>query len=181
MRGGCVSTINFEVTSPQPITINILDTLDPVCQSTFDGRIEVEGQGGRGVLTYNWSNGITADSGILAGIDTGTYCVTVVDANNCQATFCHTLSPQEVITTSLAVSTIPCNGGTACITVNATGGSNAYAYDWTGPSTPAPVESPVQLIFVTSTGLITVFKDGGSVTVALAIAVQEFASVTVTQ
>jgi gliding motility-associated-like protein len=156
---GCVTTLNFDITTPQPLILNVIDTLNPVCQSTFDGRIEVEGQGGTGLLTYSWSNGVvTADSGILSGIDTGLYCVTVVDDNNCSAVFCHTLRPQQVLSTSLAVSAIPCNGGTACITVNAVGGSNAYAYDWSGPVAPTPFSTgnDVSCGFPASTSLYTV-------------------------
>ena len=163
-EGGCVTTLNFDITTPQPLTINVLDTLDPVCQSTLDGRIEVEGQGGTGLLTYNWSTGISADSGVLAGIDTGFYCVTVVDENNCSAVFCHTLNPQQILTTSLAVTSIPCNGGTACITVNAAGGSNAYAYDWSGPVAPTPFSTgnDVSCGFPAATGLYTVLVTDSS-------------------
>ena len=109
---GCVSVITFNVPTPDSLTIVVIDTINPLCPSSSDGRIEVEGLGGTGLITYVWSNGIAADSGILAGIDTGLYCVTVVDENNCSNSICFNLNAQQVLTTSPVISTpITCNNG----------------------------------------------------------------------
>jgi gliding motility-associated-like protein len=131
-NNGCQSQITFNIPTPDPLTIAIIDTTHPVCQNDT-GRIEVEGQGGTGLYTYIWSNGTTTATGILSGIDTGFYCVTIVDVNSCTNTFCINLDAQQVLTTAIDISTsIPCNGGTACIVVNATGGSGLYTYSWSG-------------------------------------------------
>ena len=131
-NNGCISVITFNIPTPDLLTISIIDTTHPICQ-TDTGRIEVEGQGGTGVYNYAWSNGQNGPSGILTGIDTGFYCVTVTDQNSCEAIFCINLDAQQVITTAAVVSdSIDCNGGTACIAVNAAGGGGTYSYSWTG-------------------------------------------------
>ena len=156
-NNGCQSQITFNIPTPDPLTIAIIDTTHPVCQNDT-GRIEIEGQGGTGLITYIWSNGTTTSTGILSGIDTGFYCVTVVDDNNCTNTLCINLDAQQVLTTAIDIaSPILCNGGTACIGVNATGGSGSYTYSWSGGGiTPFTTGSDTACNFPADAGAYTV-------------------------
>ena len=51
---------------------------------------------GTSPYTYLWSNGVFNNTPILTIIDTGTYCVTLTDANGCIATECFNVSLQDI-------------------------------------------------------------------------------------
>ena len=81
--------------------------------------------------TYVWNTGeITPTIDSLA---VGTYCVTVVDANNCSATGCTTVGSNANTTCSISVTSTDvtcglCTDGTASASVS--GGTPPYTYLW---------------------------------------------------
>jgi hypothetical protein len=85
-------------------------------------------------FTYLWSNGATTQA--QSGRPAGPYSVVVTDAIGCQASSTFVINQPLALT--LATSTVDeqtfggCNGSA---TVNATGGTGAYTYAWTGGQT----------------------------------------------
>lgn len=77
---GCKVTSNTYINQPDPISI-----LTEIHPSTHqDGQLYVEGQGGTAPYTYLWSDGSTHQRKF--GLSTGSYPVTVTDANGCEYT-----------------------------------------------------------------------------------------------
>ena len=109
------------------------------CNGTCDGSVSASATGGLSPYNYQWSNGTSI------GLCTGTYAVTVTDANNCTDTVSITVpEPQPVIATVSNDTTI-CAGDAAVISAAATGGSGApYFFFWdnslpgNGPHTVSP-------------------------------------------
>ncbi len=137
---GCFNVFSFDIVTPLPLTINLLDSVNPTCQNTTDGSIEVEATGGTGLYIYTWSNGFSDTSGIISNIDTGLYTVTVTDANSCILTRDILLTPTRIVTTNATItSPAVCFEDSATITVNASVDSfgttvpAALNYVWTGP------------------------------------------------
>ena len=83
----CEVNLSFEILQPDPIVI----AAEPVHVSAYglaDGAIEVTVTGGTGAYTWSWTgpDGFTASTHDIDGLSAGVYELTVVDANDCQAT-----------------------------------------------------------------------------------------------
>ncbi|MBI2968122.1 MAG: hypothetical protein HYY40_09960 [Bacteroidetes bacterium] len=76
------------VTEPPAISVNAVVT-DANSPGNNDGAIDITVTGGTGSYTYLWSNSeVTED---ISGISSGTYTVTVTDANSCTALYTDTV------------------------------------------------------------------------------------------
>src|SRR6185369_7101181 len=100
------------------------------------GAIALNAAGGTGTLTYAWTGpgGFTASSANIAALASGSYHITITDANGC------TLDQDIVVgqaNNTLAinpnVTDAGCTAPTGVITLNATGGVAPLTYAWTGP------------------------------------------------
>lgn len=78
---GCTAT--DEVTLTEPATLSLLlSGTDASCDQT-DGSVSASVSGGTAPYTYLWSNGATTVS--ISALDSGTYTLTVIDAQGCTA------------------------------------------------------------------------------------------------
>jgi len=80
---GCTVIVSEEVTQPQPLALTASVT-HCGCAAGTDGSIDLSVSGGTSPYTYSWSNAATTQD--LTGLPTGTYTVTVTDANGCTKT-----------------------------------------------------------------------------------------------
>jgi len=88
---GCSKTESFEITSPDPLLIN-LDVQHP---NEFTlGSVEVEVTGGTPSYSYAWSNGMSTED--LYDFGAGVYQLTVTDANGCTTSKLALLHQQSV-------------------------------------------------------------------------------------
>ncbi len=109
--------------------------------TTNDGTATANVTGGTPPYSYSWSPGGQTTS-TITGLDSGTYTVTVTDANGCIATGSTVVNPGTCLNLSVVANNtvVSCNGlsdGTATATV--TGGSSAanISYLWSnGQTTP---------------------------------------------
>ena len=71
------------LTDPRPLSLIEItaDSKEPTCNGGNNGRRSVLAIGGRGVLTYRWSNGETGNT--ASRLNAGTYRVTVTDEGGC--------------------------------------------------------------------------------------------------
>lgn len=127
---GCTSTTIAIVGTPDPISLNA---------STTSNSIDLDVSGGTSPYSYSWSNGATSQD--LAGLSAGTYCVTVVDDNDCSRTQCFTVqgggNASPLLVNGVITNTgcgLPCTGS---IFLNITGssGTSGYSYLWSSGST----------------------------------------------
>ncbi len=79
-NNGC--TKQFSATVSQPSSITITGTVSNATAGT-NGSVSLSVNGGISPYGYTWSNGNTSAN--LSGVGPGTYTVSVVDGNNCQA------------------------------------------------------------------------------------------------
>ena len=126
---GCTATASVMITEPDALEITLTPE-DASCAGLADGSIQAFGNGGNGALTYTWSN---AGSGTQqTNLQAGNYCVTVQDANGCQAVACADVgAPTSIIVDSVSTVAVLCNGDdTGRATVYASGGAGNYTYLW---------------------------------------------------
>lgn len=109
---------------------------DPTCLNASDGSVRVQILGGIQPYTYLWSTGSNQED--INGLTSGTYCLTVTDANGCVSDTCFILNPLPAITITADVLRLPaCSGANdGAIDVSVQGGTAPYNYFWShGPAT----------------------------------------------
>ncbi len=149
---GCVSAKSFVLTDPAVVVATITGSTNVTCNGEIDGTATASGSGGTGTFTYMWSSG---DSIAMASdLDTGTYMVTITDANGCEdsATVLITQPAILSLTTNSTDATCGNSDGSAIVVV--TGGTTLYTYLWNDPamqtnSTAAFLPSGSYMVIVT--------------------------------
>jgi gliding motility-associated-like protein len=117
------------------------------CYGEQSGSAEAVVNGGTPPYSFVWNTSPVQNSAQLSGVGTGSYTVTVVDAQGNTASASVTITgPSEPLVATISTFTnVLCNtASTGTATVSATGGSSPYSYQWN--------TSPVQT-GATATGL----------------------------
>ncbi len=145
----CTNEVVFPVvdnTDPPFLTIGTAGSLS--CQDTM--ALVAEGDTGPG-YTYEWSTGAT--SNFLTIQEPGEYCVTVTAPSGCASEDCFTVDENTADPLAVTIEgnlVLPCDGSSnTLLTVNVTGGTPPYEYDWW-------VGETTQDIIVDEPGLYTV-------------------------
>ncbi len=136
-NGGCTATSSVTITQPTAIVIGISLT-NPTCGSS-NGSLTASASGGTPQYSYSWSNGATTAS--ISGLASGTYSVTVTDANGCTKMTSQAITaPTAPVVTISAQTNVSCFGGNnGTATVSVTGGTQPYTYNWGGGRTTAAI------------------------------------------
>jgi gliding motility-associated-like protein len=132
----CTATTSANVTQPAATIGLSTSTIAVSCFSGNNGSINLTVTGGTPNYTYLWSNGFTGQD--PSALITGTYTVTVTDANSCTATTSATVTQNAIITATFFPVNGTCNASNGSVTVVAGGGVPGYTYLWnTGSSSQA--------------------------------------------
>ncbi len=109
-------------------SVNRFTVTDVLCFGTSTGAIDIDVIGGVAPYTYLWSNGAVSQN--ISFLAAGGYSVTITDKNNATSSANFTvLEPDAIALTSATVtSPILCFGGSATVTILATGGSAPLSY-----------------------------------------------------
>jgi gliding motility-associated-like protein len=133
---GCASAaVTITIIQPQVgLTVTTTQT-NVLCFGNSTGAINTTPSGGTAPYTYSWSNGATTQN--LTAIPSGSYTVTVTDANGCTATATAVITqPAAALAATTTQVMIACFGGnTGSVNMTPTGGTAPYTYVWTGGST----------------------------------------------
>jgi len=99
------------------------------CYGGSNGSINITVSNSTTPNTYVWNNGASAED--VSNLTSGSYTVTVIDANFCSATKSFTLTqPSSAVTVvSGVVANANCNTG-GSISISAGGGTSPYTYNW---------------------------------------------------
>lgn len=105
------------------------------CFNGSNGSIALSVAGGSPDYTYVWSNGETTQD--LAGLEPGTYIVTVTDLNNCTASLDISITgPLQVIFVTESIDLVNCPGeSNGSVNITPTGGTTPYSFSWSDGST----------------------------------------------
>ncbi|PCH98242.1 MAG: hypothetical protein COB85_01910 [Bacteroidetes bacterium] len=129
---GCINVGTVILIDPPALILSMSKT-DETCGGDCDGTVSADVTGGTTPYTYNWDTTPVQTDSVAAGLCAGTYCVTVTDANGCQATGCLDVFAPPILTTGADSTDVLCNGdstGTAIATP--VGGTGAYTFQWDG-------------------------------------------------
>ncbi|MDX2250627.1 MAG: PKD domain-containing protein [Bacteroidia bacterium] len=107
------------------------------CNGDSTGQASAIATGGQGILAYEWSTNPVQTTAVATGLPAGSYNVTVVDENGCEATSSVTVSEPTALDAVLdSVSNALCAGdANGSISVTVSGGTAPYSYLWSNGST----------------------------------------------
>ncbi|MFK7799678.1 MAG: T9SS type B sorting domain-containing protein [Aureispira sp.] len=132
---GCQVVKTYITTNPTLVTITIDSTNDVRCPGNQDGNILVSTTGNSFFHTYRWNSGLTTLN--LINVAGGTYILTVTDTRDGCTYVSDTVVIQEPDSLQIPPANIvpaTCLDSTrdGSITVNPTGGTMPYRYNWVG-------------------------------------------------
>jgi gliding motility-associated-like protein len=129
---GCAATADTNITEPPALQAFISSFNATSCANNCDGNSIITAFGGTPNNDYNYSwNTIpeqtTANANNLCA---GNYICFVTDANGCITNDTVTISSPSSITLTTSTTPTDCIGNTGTATVNPTGGTPGYTYNW---------------------------------------------------
>lgn len=131
-NNGCITSDSILITQPQePLTLNKTIT-NISCNGDDDGTATVVANGGTPNYTYLWGTTPTQNGSSATNLSSGSYLVTVTDANGCQVLDEVNISEPDPLTINLVEQNdVSCFGGSnGMLQVNTTGGVAPYSYSW---------------------------------------------------
>ena len=124
----CSKTTSVVVTEPALVVLS-MSSVAVKCKNGNDGSATVNVTGGTAGYSYLWSTGLITPT--INNLVTGTYSVTVTDANNCAKNSTITVTePTELMISGSSVAVKCKNGNDGNATITATGGTAPYSYLW---------------------------------------------------
>jgi gliding motility-associated-like protein len=158
---GCELTEDFVLAEPEQVTIELVGSIDVLCNGSSTGEITVDAAGGCSPYTYTWSHNSNLNSPIAQNLESGDYSVSVRDANNCQSagSLLITVNPPInplVLTLDNKSNYDPFGYGVSCpdatdgwILATAASGTEPYVYNWQLVSTGATVGTSEDIADIT--------------------------------
>ena len=124
----CVFTKTTEVNALENVAVNVAMVSPIVCHNFSTGILMAQTTSGYSPFQYQWSNG---DNQQVAGaLATGNYEVTVIDANQCEATASYFLPNPEPILLTIQAPDYVCRGLPVELQGNVTGAQGHYNINW---------------------------------------------------
>ena len=145
----CTATNGYVVT--QPTALNLSGSATAVnCFGGTNGSVNITVSGGTTNYSFLWSNGAVTED--LSSVATGTYTVTVTDANNCTISNSYTVTQPTALTVSVSTTSGSCNLANGSASAVVSGGTPTYSYLW---NTGAVTSSISNLLSGTYTVTVT--------------------------
>ncbi len=134
LNNGCTASDDAVVTEIAEITL-FISGIDVTCNGGNDGSINLTVTGGQSPYSFDWNDDSLDGMEDPSGLAAGNYCVTVTDDAACMETICIDILEPAQISLSATLTHISCFGiCDGSITLDASGGTSPYTFDWIGPN-----------------------------------------------
>lgn len=127
---GCIRDTIIEITEPPLLILDSIQVDSNLCYGDTSGSIAVFASGGSPGYSYLW-NANNQTTSQISGLLSNNYSVTVTDTNNCTTDSLITvLQPDTMMLNSNQINALCFGDSTGSISVNVSGGSSPYTYQW---------------------------------------------------
>lgn len=133
----CTATVQVPVTEPG--ALNVAPVTNPVsCNSATDGSITLTASGGNAPYTYVWNIPGVGNVNTVDNLAGGTYSAVVIDNDGCQFPLPSLVvgEPDVLVQDGIFPVDASCLANDGSIDVSFTGGTGAYTYSWSSPTSP---------------------------------------------
>jgi gliding motility-associated-like protein len=176
-NNNCIKTQSFTITQPGSITI-VPSTTAALCNGSCDGKASFTVSGGSPAFNYTISpgsiTGVANPTVTINNLCPGNYTITVMDANNCTQIQTFTITQPPVLSGTVNVTNVTCDGlcnGSATLTPG--GGTPPYTFTWSpGSQTINPIS------FLCAGNYSVLVKDANSCTVTVNYTITQPSSIT---
>ncbi|TKC01081.1 hypothetical protein FA046_05225, partial [Pedobacter cryophilus] len=127
---GCLTTFSTSLTEPAALTLT--GTNAAILCNGGTTTVTLTASAGTGTYQYSKDGTTFQASNVFAGILAGAQTFTVKDANSCIKTFPISITEPSLLSLTATNTAILCNGGTATVTLSASGGTSTYQYSKDG-------------------------------------------------
>ncbi len=127
---GCTIVQSDTIVSPIVLILAPPVITDATCNNSLDGAIDITVTGGGLPYNYSWTGpgAFTANSEDLTGVLSGSYTITITDANGCSVTDTIVINALTAVIANAGNDTTFCVGG--ALTLDGSGSSNVTSYQW---------------------------------------------------
>lgn len=133
---GCTATLPAIIIDEPTALALVMDAASSTCNGANDGGAWATPSGGTAPYAYAWNTTPTQNTDTAFGLNSGTYTVTVTDANGCTITDDITVTLPPAITFTTGADSVSCNGGAdGRVWATGAGGAGGFSYLWN--TTPA--------------------------------------------
>lgn len=136
----CQASATATVAGNTPMQLT-LTSGNVTCNGANNGTATAQVTGGTAPLTYSWNPASAGTAATATNLAPGTYTATVTDAGGCTASATTTITQPTPIVITETITRPACGASNGEISVNVTGGSGNYTYQWTPPSSTTNVLS----------------------------------------
>jgi gliding motility-associated-like protein len=137
-NNGCIISSTVSITQPNPILITTNTIVNISCFGGNNGQINTFISGGSAPYTYSWQSSSTVVPGnnpIATNLVAGTYTLNVTDINGCSTQSVYLLTqPTAISVLSSFTAPATCGNANGSSTVNITGGTTPYQFQWNTPN-----------------------------------------------
>ncbi|MDP2238375.1 MAG: gliding motility-associated C-terminal domain-containing protein, partial [Bacteroidales bacterium] len=129
--GGCSASVGFNIINTDTDLMAMVNIVQPSCDGG-DGSATVLVTGGTAPYTFFMNGGVVGNSGVFTNLSEGMYNIQVIDANGCSFNLNFQIIEPTALLAEIIQSISPSCAGSADgkATVNATGGTPPYSYEW---------------------------------------------------
>jgi gliding motility-associated-like protein len=125
------------------ISVNTTSQTNVDCFGASTGQATVSASGGTGPYTYTWTPG-NLNGATQNALGAGTYTVSVEDGNNCTGTGTVNINqPADLVVSQGTISPASCNASDGSASVNVSGGTGPYTYQWSPVGGPGATASNI--------------------------------------
>ena len=148
--GGCVNFATVLISDANGPTLSVASAINPTCNGSSNGAINMTTGGGVLPFTFSWSNGASTED--ISGLVAGPYEITATDANGCIAVKSVTLINPAPMSISFNITQANCGNADGIVQSTVTGGTSPFVYAWStggGNATTAGVPAGIHSLTVT--------------------------------
>ncbi len=127
---GCMSMASVSIDSIS-CSLSITESVtEPLCAGDSTGSFSLEVSGGTEPLTFDWEGGDF--TGALSNLLSGTYEVTVTDAEGCASSISIVINEPDPIQIQIDSTKSDDGSGSGAVFVSVMGGTGTYTFEWVG-------------------------------------------------